>query len=252
MITELTSQHNTLLNMYFKKLPMYSMFFISDIKKHNPTLYGCFEDEHLLCIFTKILNTLFIYSNNEIIPAKEILDFLNHNNISFFILKAQEVHAKQFLKYISFSTIHSALLCKLEKSNFKPIDTSSVSIIKATKANLDELLGFFNGVDEYKGLMSIESVIENINNGTYILYDNHNIASVAISNYYSRYIANISVLTTSPKFRGRGYGTKLLSYVCSQLLHLSDSISICHEYGSDKIYALLGFNEIGNINICIK
>lgn len=95
--------------------------------------------------------------------------------------------------------------------------------------------------------------MKGINNGAYILYDNRKIASAAICNYYNRYIANISIITTAPEYRDKGYGTKLLSYVCSQLLEITESVSVCHEYNNaNKIYNKLGFKEIGNINICIK
>lgn len=253
MITELTNQHSMLLNIYLNKLPMYSMYFTADIQKYRPTIYGCFDNQHLCCIFTKIINTLFVYSTCDKIPVKEILDFLDNNSIDFYILKAREVHSKQFEKYISFSTKHSTLLCKLEKNNFKPIDYKNVNIIKASRANQDELIGFFNSVNEYKGLMNTELLNDGINNGTYILYENQKIAGVAICNYYNRHIANISLLTTLPIYRGKGYGTRLLSYVCTQLLNVSESISICHEHNNaNKIYTKLGFNEIGYINICIK
>lgn len=253
MITELTNQHSMLLNIYLNKLPMYSMYFTADIQKHRPTIYGCFDNEHLCCIFTKIINTLFIYSTKDEIPAKEILDYLNDHSIDFYILKAREIHSVQFEKYISFSTKHSALLCKLEKSNYNAVDCKDVNIVKATSANGDELMGFFNNVNEYKGLMNAELLNEGIGNGTYILYENTNVAGVAICNYYNRHISNISLLTTMPAYRGKGYGTKLLSYACNQLLSISESISICHEYNNaNKIYKKLGFKEIGHINICIK
>lgn len=56
--------------------------------------------------------------------------------------------------------MHSTLLCKLEKYNFKPLKCNDVNIIKATKENSDELMEFFNGINEYKGLMNIELLNE--------------------------------------------------------------------------------------------
>lgn len=253
MIKKLNSGDNMLLNVYLNKMPMYSMFFMADIEKLDPVIYGCFEGEHLCCIFTKIINTLFVYSASDTIPAKEITEYLEENNIDFSLLKAQEKHVLQFEKYTEFTTKHSTLLCKLAKEDFKPVSCKDVNIVRAGKADHDTLMGFFNGTVEYKGVMSMESLYESISHGVYMLYEGKNIAGVAICNFYNRHIANISVLTTSPTYRGKGYGTKLLSYSCQQLLVNCDSVSICYEHtNSDKIYKSLGFKEIGKICMCIR
>lgn len=259
MIKQLDSTLIDVADKYLKKLPMFSMYFRTDIenlKKYEDILYyGCFDDnEELVCIFCKAFNTLFLYSAHDTIPASGIADFLANNNIEFSIMRGQESVLKQFDGIYSFTTKHKTLLCKLSKVRFMPVKAKNAKIVRATRANTDELQGFFNCIDEYRGMFDYDMIVDSINFGyTFLLYEGSHLAAVSICNKRNRDIANISVLATIPAYRNKGYGTQILSYSCDVLLRESDSISICHEYKTyDRIYRLLGFEETGFIAMYIK
>ena len=99
---------------------------------------------------------------------------------------------------------------------------------------------------EYKMLLSPEDTKKFVNFGyTYFTRENGKIVALTMCNYMSRDIANISVLVTAPNARNKGYGSKLLSKICEELLKISNSCSICYDVMNVlSIYRTVGFKEI--------
>lgn len=161
-------------------------------------------------------------------------------------MKGEESVLQQFTPFVKVVTKYGTLLCKLFREEFTPVDYSDIVIERAYSGNVDEILGFFNNTIEYKMLLSPEDTKKFVNFGyTYFTRENGKIVALTMCNYMSRDIANISVLVTAPNARNKGYGSKLLSKLCEELLKISNSCSICYDVMNVlSIYRTVGFKEI--------
>lgn len=238
--------------------PMFSQFvriFIEnsglDLNEYN--IFGYYEKGKMTCIFSVFLNNLMVYSYLDKVPAEEIIEFLKNHNIKFSIMKGEEDILKQFVPYVKVVTKYGTLLCKLFKEKFTPVDYSDIEIKRADSHDIEEILGFFNNTVEYKRLLSPEDTRKFVDFGyTYFTRENGKIVALTMCNYMSQDIANISILVTAPNARNKGYGSKLLSKICGELLKVSESCSICYDViNSLSIYRTVGFKEIGKQAIYI-
>lgn len=261
MIKVLNEKNKAEIINYFDKKPLWAQFFAAFIREHGYgsslfTLYGCFDADNELCgLFGTAAGNIMLFSHNNTLPIDEIYGFLKDNNIKYSILKGQEDLLKLFEAYDSFSTKYATLLCKLRKDDFVEADCSNVIIKRAEEKDIGDMIAFFNCGDELKRYMNEENLADIIGCGhTYLLYnENNTLAAVSVCSSVNSHIANINTITTMPSLRGRGYGTKLLSYTCKQLLKESNACSLCYEHPtSDKIYLKVGFHEIGYQAIYIK
>lgn len=251
MIRKLNSRDAGDIEYCLQQKPMFGQFvriFIKDlgIDIENCNIFGYFEKTKLTCIFSVVLNNLMVYSYADVVPAKEILDFLKAHNINFSIMKGEESVLQQFTPYVKVVTKYGTLLCKLFREKFTPVNYNDIVIERANSSNVDEILGFFNNTIEYKMLLSPEDTKKFVNFGyTYFTRENGKIVALTMCNYMSRDIANISVLVTAPNARNKGYGSKLLSKICEELLKISNSCSICYDVMNVlSIYRTVGFKEI--------
>lgn len=259
MIKKLTGKDRLTVNEYLAYKPLFSQFFRSVIKSYGYdtfflNIYGCYENDKLISIFGSLAGNILVYSDTTYIPAKEILEFIDENNIDFMMIKGEEVLLKEFEKYISFTTKYFTNFCKLEKKDFTPVDYSSVTIEKVAESDINEMVAFFSKVPEFKRLMTEESLKLYINYGyTYRIVENNTTVSVAICNSINNRIATINSIATLPEYRHKGYGTKLLSLLCGKIFEFSQSISVCYDNPSAiHMYKTTGFKKIGKQGIYIR
>ena len=81
MIRKLNSRDASDIEYCLQQKPMFGQFvriFIKDlgIGIENCNIFGYYEKAKLTCIFSVVLNNLMVYSYADVVPAKEILDFL--------------------------------------------------------------------------------------------------------------------------------------------------------------------------------
>jgi len=259
MIKKIVYENNSIIKGYLDKNPLYSLFFTADINSYEYnnnvfSIYGNFENDNLTYMFALFYNTLLLYSNNDNICAEDILDYLDKNNITFSILKGKNTLTSQFIPYINFTVMHKGYLCSLEEKDFLPIGYDDVAIKKADLSHTERIIGLCNTISEFKGLMNEEIVKNSINYGhTYLIEENEQIVSMVLCNYINKNIANIGSLCTEPKYRNRGYATKLLSYICPKLLKESKLCSLCYDNPkAGKIYSKVGFKQAGGLDLYIR
>lgn len=258
MIRPLTIADNDMIHQYLEVKPMYSLFFTADIADYGFgssffKLYGSFENSQLNCIFARFYQVLLVYSNSDIIPVKDILSYLKSENIDFRIIRGQSELVSQFTPYMEFSTMHKTYLCKLFRDKFKPVAYNGINIIKAGRQNIEEIIGLCNCIDEFKGLMDDDTVKKIVDYGyTYLIYEDNQLVSLAMCSAKNNSIANVGTVATHPSYRGKGYASKLLSYLCNELLKVSESCSLCYDNPeAGKLYNNLGFEEIGFLYLYI-
>ncbi len=260
MIHKLTGNDNLIIQEYMSYKPLFSQFIGSIIKTYGYetgflNIYGCYDEfNKLLCVFATMANNLFVYSNSDIIPAKEILNYLCENNIDFMMIKGEEKILKQFEEYIHFTTKYFTNFCKLDKKDFTPRYYGDITIEKSIVRDTADLVAFFNKVPEFKRLMNEESINIYINYGyTYMVIEHGQIISAAICNSVNNRMATINSIATLPEYRQKGYGTKLLSYLCHKIFQYSQSVSVCYDNPSAiHVYSAVGFKHIGKQGIYIK
>ncbi|MGN1318121.1 MAG: GNAT family N-acetyltransferase [Lachnospirales bacterium] len=260
MIIKLTGKNNLTVQEYLAHKPLFSQFLESIIKNYGYdtiilNVFGCYdENKNLVSIFAVMANNLFVYSDSDYIPAREILDYLNENSINFMMIKGEENLLKKFEKYINFTTKYLTNFCKLEKQSFTPKGYGDITIEKAIDRDNADIVAFFNKVPEFKRLMNEESIRVYINYGyTYTVIEKGQIVAVAICNSINNRMATINSIATLPEFRRKGYGTKLLSYLCYKIFDYSQSISVCYDNPTAiHMYKAVGFKNIGKQGIYIK
>ena len=259
LITPLSGKDKNLIDEYLTRKPLFSQFWVDVIKEYGYengflNIYSCTDNKKIICLFAILLNNLMIYSDRDTIPAKEILTYLNDNNISVSIVKGEESLVKTFESYLDFTTKYGTHMCILEKKDYIPVSYADIIIEQAMDRDVDDIIAFFNQIAEFRHFMNDEAVRLFINYGhTYMAIDKGKIVALVICNSTSRKMATISSIATLPEARNKGYATKLLSYICNSLLKISQSCSICYDKSaSGSIYTAVGFKEIGKQAIYIK
>lgn len=260
MIYKLSGNDKMSVQEYMAHKPLFSQFLNSVIKNYGYdtsllSVFGCYnEQKKLLALFATLANNLLVYSDNNNIPAMEILNYLRDNNIDFMMIKGEEQLLRQFESHITFTTKYFTNFCKLEKKDFTPKYYGDITIEKAIDRDNDDIVAFFNRVPEFKRLMNEESVKVYINYGyTYMAIENGQIIAIAICNSINNRMATINSIATLPNYRHKGYGTKLLSYICYKIFEYSQSISVCYDNPSAiNMYNSVGFKNIGKQGIYIK
>lgn len=260
MIQKLIGESQLEIQEYMAHKPLFSQFLSSIIKNYGYdsgflNIYGCYDTQkNIVSVFATLANNLLVYSNSDFIPAKEILDYIEENNINFMMIKGEEKLLKEFENYITFTTKYFTNFCKLEKKDFTPKYYGDITIEKAIDRDNDDLIAFFNRVPEFKRLLNEESIRLYINYGyTYMVIEKGQIISVAICNSINNRMATINSIATLPNFRHKGYGTKLLSYLCFKIFEFSQSVSVCYDNPSAiHTYKAVGFKNIGKQGIYIK
>lgn len=259
MITRLSGKDKNIIDEYLTRKPLFAQFWTEVIQEYGYengflTIYSCNDRGNITGLFAILLNNLMIYSDNDTMPTKEILNYLNDNNISFSIVKGEECLVKDFENYIKFTTKYGTHMCLLNKNDYIPVSYSDIIIEQAMDRDTDDIIAFFNQINEFKRFMNDEAVRLFINYGhTYMAIDKGKIVALVICSSTSRKMATISSIATLPELRNKGYATKLLSYICNSLLKISQSCSVCYDKSaSSSIYTAVGFKEIGKQAIYIK
>ena len=259
LITILGGQDKNIIDEYLTRKPLFAQFWIDIIQEYGYengflTIYACSSRGSITCLFAILLNNLMVYSDKETIPTKEIITYLDDNDISFSIVKGEETLVRDFENYINFTTKYGTHMCLLERKDYIPVSYSDIIIEQAIDRDVDDIIAFFNQIDEFKRFMNEEVVRLFINYGhTYMAVDKGKIVALVICNSTSRKMATISSIATIPTSRNKGYATKLLSYICNSLLKISQSCSVCYDKSAaSSIYTAVGFKEIGKQAIYIK
>lgn len=260
MIYKLTGKDQLAVQEYMAYKPLFSQFLNKIIDTYGYDtgflkIYGCYNmQKELTALFAVMANNLLIYSADDHIPAEEILNYLNENNISFMMIKGEEQLLKKFEDHIHFTTKYFTNFCKLDKKDFTPRYYGDITIEKAMDRDNADIVAFFNKVPEFKRLMNEESIKVYINYGyTYTVIDKGQIIAVAICNSINNRMATINSIATLPEYRQKGYGTKLLSYLCYKIFEYSQSVSVCYDNPSAiHVYETVGFKNIGKQGIYIK
>lgn len=259
MISKLSGCDKNIIDEYLTRKPLFAQFWIDVINEYGYengflTIYSCSEKGNITGLFAILLNNLMLYSENDVLPTKEILTYLEDNNISFSIVKGEENLVKDFENYINFTTKYGTHMCLLERKDYIPVSYSDIIIEQAMDRDVDDIIAFFNQISEFKRFMNDEVVRLFINYGhTYMAIDKGKIVALVICNSISRKMSTISSISTLPTARNKGYATKLLSYICNSLLKISQSCSVCYDKStSSSIYTAVGFKQIGKQAIYIK
>lgn len=259
MIYKLDGSKKLEVEEYMSHKPLFSQFLHSVINEYGYdtallNIYGCCEKDKLVTVFAYLAGNILVYSHNSYVPAKEILDYIYDNNISFMMIKGEEVLLKEFEKYMTFTTKYFTNFCKLEEKDFTPKYYGDITIEKAMDKDSGDIVAFFNNVPEFKRLLSEETVKIYINYGyTFTVIHNGKIIAAAICNSINNRMATVNSIATLPEYRHKGYGARLLSYICFKIFEYSQSVSVCYDNPSAiHMYEAVGFKNIGKQGIYIK
>lgn len=236
---------------YFQALYLYL-----DLKK-----YGCLNSNvkswmqwddggSVVATVLKYHTGMHIFSRNRDFDVDELIELILVEEPSMICAEADIIIAlseklPQYKKEIGHVAKY-ALPCS------NPVILESCVIKKATEEDYFSMAEMLLTDDDIGASYTLEDMIkqisERINDGysrSYCVYCDGKIVAQASTGAEESGIATVAYVIVDPKYRGKGYGSMIVEYMCCELL--KDGFEVYLVYYSNsvgKMYSRIGFNDV--------
>jgi uncharacterized protein len=240
------------LGRFFQKEPYYGLFFMGNVQKigfSNPGLHywGGYHGDELVAVLMNYYSNWSILAGDEpfdLSPLVAVLD--QHDNVDRWTGKQwiiEEMMAKS--QRYRFGTVHHDYFCALQEEDFVP---GSVEGVRKSDLSDEQAVhhlyaqGEFHHItgDVYRRRLS-ESGCR-----SFVLETGGRMVSTAGTSAETNEAAMIGGVFTLGDERGKGYGSRVMTALCRELL--AEGIEPCLFYDNPSagvIYRRLGFRDIG-------
>ncbi len=227
------------------------------IDSEHFSLWGDFwVDGEIKCLFAKIEDVIYIFSNSPAVDTMDIYTFLRDNYIGYKYVIGQAEKIKGYQRHILFKykREHSAMI--LNKKDLTVPDFSRQKATLISEAVAEEVAQFINESEDFKfHPLSPKAIMKYTEKyGGYYVRARGRIAAVGIGCANIRKLMSISVLITDEKYKeDYGYTEMIVSRI-AQSAFAAGYRGICTDNvseGYEKALKRLGF-EHSTQNLLLK
>jgi predicted GNAT family acetyltransferase len=260
MIRRLTEQDRETVLAYLAHESAYTLFLLGGIRGYGLDnklfqLWGTKNDDNNTFdyVLGRFHQFVTVYSRSKTVDTQEILRFLTEHLIEFHSLSGKESLVDPFTKFIHFNKEHRMFLAELKREDFIPCSDATVQIHKAMVQNANDIYRLWSSMPEFRDmLIPISRLVELLETDKgIVLFVRQN--GQMVSSVTELDLGRIDYVCTMPDFRGRGYGSLLVSRLAEMIFAGEKSPTLEYETSeAGRIYKRLGFREIGRTAIFSK
>ncbi|MGM0640303.1 MAG: GNAT family N-acetyltransferase [Thermotogota bacterium] len=230
------------------KEPEYNLFMVGNLESFSlddDFLDVWVEEKNgeIIAILCRYFKAFIFYAIDDY-DVDNFIEILNHYN--YELISGKDTAVEKFTQKLDNIDIDEEFFCVLR--DLKALDFSNEKVENFEVKDFDLLFNLRKRIDEFKETnydQHKNKFLTNTGRAKIIKKDDEIIATAETSAENSK-SAMITGVATQPEFRGKGYASKLVYELCSDLL--SENISPCLFYdnpSAGNIYKKLGFEEIG-------
>lgn len=238
-------------------MPIYDGIKQYGLDSENFTLWGDFwVDMEIKCLFAKIGDVIYIYSNSPAIETMDVYTFLRDNHIPYEYVAGDAVKIRGYRRHILFKQNVPYKNMVLSKKNFTVPQFSRQKAQPIDSESAGEVLEFLtsNGDFTYHGITLEEMLKCSQKYGGYFVRSRGKIACAGFASAGIRKLLYISVLKTADIYKENyGYTEMVVSQIAAHAFEAGVS-GICTDNvsaGYEKALTKLGF-EPSNENVILK
>ena len=255
MIRRLTKNDHEICLRLLRTKPAENIFIIGDIEVYGyeqefQKLWGDFnESGELVAILLKFEENYIPFAPHSF-DASGFAEIMT-NDPSFKMMSGLKKITEQIEAFLQPFKRKRQLYyakCKELYTNENSVDLSSIQ--QALPHDAEELVELLNSVPEFSGsTMTLERKIrelENRSSRSFIIREDGKIVSTASTAAENSMSAMVVGVATVESYKKKGYATKCLLKLCSQLIH--EGKELCLFYDNPEagaIYKRIGFEDIG-------
>lgn len=254
MIRQLKAEDNAIVMSLLLKEPEVNLFLIGDIYNYGynnefQKVWGEFSGDDISAVLLKHHSYFNFYSGSDFfVPGFAAI---------LRTEKARTLGGKAsltdiFRSHMNIPPSPIKNLCKLDKEHYRKPETDDSIVKTASPENIDELLdpiiALYDKIEEFKTHPERENIRNAVMLGSgrvYYIKSKSGIMAMAQTTAENPSSAMIISVCTDPAKRFKGYATKCLSKLCSELI--AEGKTLCLIYDNEnagKIYKKLGFEVI--------
>lgn len=254
MFRKLTENDRATALDYLMKEPAYNLFAIGDIENYGfdsdfQEVWGDFDDDgRFRSLLLRYYNNIIVYATDEDFDKASILDFMKGMASSFNFL-GKEWIVERLSDGLGVREIRRQYLAEMTSAEALPDIPAHPPLEWATLDTFEEVLALRKTIAEFSGYESsdegMRQTIRTQTGRTVMLRQEDRVVATA-SSVESSKAAMIIGVCTEKAYRGRGYATLCMAFLCRVLLKEGKIACLFYDNpDAARIYKRLGFRDLG-------
>lgn len=233
---------------FVSKEPEYNLFMVGNLEKFSldeDFLDVWVEEKNgeIIALMNRYFQSFIFYAIDDY-NANDFIDILNEYDYS--VISGKKSILNKFQENLKNIDVDEEYFCVLK--NLKKIKFTKENVENFNIKDFDSLIELRNNISEFKNTNydHHKNKFLSKTGRAKVIKKDDKIISVAETSAENSKSAMITGVATYPTFRGRGYASKLVYEICSDLI--KENISPCLFFdnpSAGSIYKNLGFEEIG-------